>query len=467
MNKTVIPNLFLFFLFNLLLNPNIRSQCLSPNAPTFEIAFHNLLLTAPNKIEFDIELKNISGLNNIALMAFPGSFVINPSFLNGGTPTMFTYISPTFQGLVNNFTNSSYLPATNTFSWAHSPLSPGVVLPTNTWVSLVHVIISNSVFFNSSCFGLCLTPSLTLNTSCGIYNPNTGIGLIGLVPSSPTCLPQTVTVPQVVLNSPIMPASTTANITWNAILGSTTYQVAYKKLTASAWSTITTIGSSINLTGLSASTAYLVKIRNNNAQCNTMNSYGGLSSFTTLGLPCAYPSALTASFLVGNKIKFDWNLISGVNQYNLQYKLSGASSWTSVILTSNTPTYTTPVLPSGTYDYRIRNRCLSTNVFSAYGNVGSISFKKKETVLVEDEVINIFPNPTSDVLNIEITSALASNVHVKLYDLTGRIINQAQAKLNVGINPLAISMAQFPKGYYLIQVVSDEKMIATRKVMRE
>ncbi|MCL0184265.1 T9SS type A sorting domain-containing protein, partial [Klebsiella pneumoniae] len=54
--------------------------------------------------------------------------------------------------------------------------------------------------------------------------------------------------------------------------------------------------------------------------------------------------------------------------------------------------------------------------------------------------VSISPNPTTDILNIDLYAAHAQNTTVKLLDMSGRVIKQIQAKSAVGMNNIQLSM---------------------------
>jgi hypothetical protein len=80
--------------------------------------------------------------------------------------------------------------------------------------------------------------------------------------------------------------------------------------------------------------------------------------------------------------------------------------------------------------------------------------------------VSIYPNPTTDILNIDLYAATAQNTTVKLLDMSGRVIKQIQAKSAVGMNNIKLSMGEITSGVYTIQVYENNTLSHTSKVKK-
>ncbi|MBK9301206.1 MAG: T9SS type A sorting domain-containing protein [Bacteroidetes bacterium] len=80
--------------------------------------------------------------------------------------------------------------------------------------------------------------------------------------------------------------------------------------------------------------------------------------------------------------------------------------------------------------------------------------------------VNIYPNPTRDMLNIDLYTSTELNTTVKVLDMSGRIIKQVQVKSVAGMNNIAISLGEFTSGLYTIQVYENNKLMQTSKVRK-
>jgi predicted extracellular nuclease len=68
-----------------------------------------------------------------------------------------------------------------------------------------------------------------------------------------------------------------------------------------------------------------------------------------------------------------------------------------------------------------------------------------------------YPNPNNGEFTLTIESlADAVNTHIKLYDLTGRLIYDKQLEINTGTNTIPISLNNLEKGTYFLQLTNDQ-----------
>jgi hypothetical protein len=267
---------------------------------------------------------------------------------------------------------------------------------------------------------------------------------------------------------PITVTTSTATVTWNAVPGSTIYYVWYKPVfaPASAWLTPTTAGTSLTLTGLIPNTQYEVKIRNNNAACSQFGAFGSPVNFTTLNAPCGAPTTVSAAVVPTNKLKFDWVTLAGAAQYNIWYKNTTTGVQYTTMINAPATTFTTGVLPAGVYEYKIRNRCNNVTGFTSFGLTQTIGLGNKGADLALTSSINMYPNPTTDILNIELNAVEAANALVKVYDLTGRLMQTVQSNVIVGLNQITVSMNEYAAGVYTVQVFENGQLTQVNRVRK-
>ncbi len=80
--------------------------------------------------------------------------------------------------------------------------------------------------------------------------------------------------------------------------------------------------------------------------------------------------------------------------------------------------------------------------------------------------VNIYPNPTTDVLNIDLYAPVAQNTSVKVLDMSGRVVKQIDAKSQAGANHIQLSLGEIASGVYTVQVYSNNKLSFTSKVRK-
>jgi hypothetical protein len=114
----------------------------------------------------------------------------------------------------------------------------------------------------------------------------------------------------------------------------------------------------------------------------------------------------------------------------------------SVLVNSNSFTITVPALST------------TAVLFPSEGIVGIA--EKKNIV----EKIEIFPNPATDKLYINLSSNVAEPIKITIYDQGGRKIQSSQCYYN-GISPIAVNTSSVPEGFYLLSVKSGNLVSTT------
>ncbi|MBK7039281.1 MAG: tandem-95 repeat protein [Bacteroidetes bacterium] len=81
---------------------------------------------------------------------------------------------------------------------------------------------------------------------------------------------------------------------------------------------------------------------------------------------------------------------------------------------------------------------------------------KSVLIRCEEEALTVFPNPTSDMLHVNIKSVEASYYVVNIYDAVGKLVMSTDAELNENeYKQLTFSLAQYSNGFYYVHVISD------------
>ena len=85
---------------------------------------------------------------------------------------------------------------------------------------------------------------------------------------------------------------------------------------------------------------------------------------------------------------------------------------------------------------------------------------------VEEHEINlyakVYPNPTTDMINLSIGNTETSGLSYQLFDYAGRILSNNK----IENEDTSISMLSYPKAIYLLSVTKDNKTIKTFKILK-
>ena len=150
-------------------------------------------------------------------------------------------------------------------------------------------------------------------------------------------------------------SSSTATIHWPAQTGISEYMIQYKPSAGAVWQSANATGTSYGLTGLSDGTSYDVRI---SARCPNAGIYSAFGSTSTFGTPCLTPSGLTVGAVYSSTATLSWTGIGGADRYEIQYRLSGASAWSSAVSMGTGTSYTlTGLQPGSSYEAKVRGYC--------------------------------------------------------------------------------------------------------------
>ncbi|MBF25196.1 MAG: hypothetical protein CMP49_01580, partial [Flavobacteriales bacterium] len=82
---------------------------------------------------------------------------------------------------------------------------------------------------------------------------------------------------------------------------------------------------------------------------------------------------------------------------------------------------------------------------------------------IEEDLLNglvIYPNPASDVLNIEFTSTLNQNVTIEFVNAIGQVISSSNYVVTNGLLDVELGLSEYSKGIYQINLVSDNTVVS-------
>ena len=340
-----------------------------------------------------------------------------------------------------------------------------------------------------------------------------GGGRSGFVSSStPTCA-----VPASLSTSAITTSSATLN--WGAVSGASSYDVRVKAVSSSTWTNFNgRTGTSMNVTGLAASTAYEWQIRTN---CSgSASAYSASVNFTTTS------ASVTWCASRGNNNQFEWidlvqlgsinrtsaretngyintglstNLVRGSSQtitysagfsstaYTEYWKVwidwnrNGTFESTELVVnrtsSSSANLSTSFTVPTSAVlgQTRMRvsmsdaNQTACANPFN-YGEVEDYTVNITATARVDIDGLaantesfeaQIYPNPASNVAHIKLVGAKDNN-QVQIYDMAGRSVYTATINGNEDHN---VNLASFEKGIYIINITSADGVVERKKLV--
>ncbi len=124
------------------------------------------------------------------------------------------------------------------------------------------------------------------------------------------------------------------------------------------------------------------------------------------------------------------------------------------------------VVASGFLDPSQNSNGDAFGLFVALPSGGSLIALPVVTGLEINEVksFNIYPNPVSDQLNIDLEVMDRVDLQMEIFDLTGRKVEERALDLNTGVQSLQVPMAGLQKGSYILRLANEKGAINQRFV---
>ncbi|HPT14775.1 MAG TPA: T9SS type A sorting domain-containing protein [Bacteroidales bacterium] len=277
-----------------------------------------------------------------------------------------------------------------------------------------------------------------------------------------------------------------ASITWINIQGSTGCDLQYRLFGNTGWTTLSGITPGLVLSGLTAGSSYEYRLRSN---CGGVpGEWSPVCWFKTIADGCSNPgepnnilatatainTGTVISGVIGAYGDTDWykfNTTSTQKKINLtlfnlpsSYKMQLVKASGTVLATSSTLEdgtesiiYTKGV--TGTYYikvYGLENHFNQTECYSLQANIYKSTEADPIEETAEESILKLYPNPASNLLNVEFNSTTEGTVTMRLLDMTGRLLKLAETKVAEGENTFTLNLENLPDGMYLFVIVQGE-----------
>ncbi|HQW84824.1 MAG TPA: T9SS type A sorting domain-containing protein, partial [Ferruginibacter sp.] len=81
--------------------------------------------------------------------------------------------------------------------------------------------------------------------------------------------------------------------------------------------------------------------------------------------------------------------------------------------------------------------------------------------------IKINPNPVFNTLNMEMSVLENSNLHIKIYNTSGREVKSFIATVSIGKNNLSTDVSNLPNGTYIMVIINKNERVAETKFVKQ
>jgi hypothetical protein len=287
---------------------------------------------------------------------------------------------------------------------------------------------------------------------------------------------------------------TSATITWPVVAGAAWYEFRYKPSSSSTWisaGTLSGTGTQRVLSGLTSGTQYDFQARTYCAS-GVPNAWSATFQFTTTAaVGCETAPVLTLGTVTNTSAAFTWPAISGAAWFEFRYKASTSSTWISAGTLSGTGTsrLLSGLTANTQYDFQAKTFCPNGSPSSAWsstlqftttgaaaialaeGNVieSSEGQSTKEMAINEASgvAVNVFPNPTHDVVNVQVIIEQANEtLVVRVFDMSGRLVQEAQALTEGGLTTIPLAMGEMMTGMYNVELYQNGALIHRARVQK-
>ena len=267
--------------------------------------------------------------------------------------------------------------------------------------------------------------------------------------------------------------SNSVQLNWDA-MGSpvTSYVLSYRIVGSGTWLNAGVSTNTKTLYGLTSGANYEAIVKSYCAASGTLTAASNTVTFTT-SASCPLTNNITANGVTTTQASLIWADVSSAtsgNKYVLRYRVNPSGSW----INAGCPTYLKTIygLSANTsYDVQVQTVCAggALSAFTDTYTFATPSSKPEdviETTLESATTFAVYPNPTSDVINIDFYATDNQSTMVKVYDLTGRLMKQVSRQSTKGNNSIDVNLGEFANGVYTIQVYENNSLTHTTRVRK-
>lgn len=249
-------------------------------------------------------------------------------------------------------------------------------------------------------------------------------------------------------------------LTWNSISTARRYRIRIN--INGSWVEYLTAGTETFrfLNQLDPNTTYQYQVK---SLCESGSSAWSASDyFTTPADICDIPASTGTSDVTSTEATIYWSAFADDIKYKVKYKPVSGGSWVETIV-NTTQKLASPLLPNTLYKYKVKSKCSGgfTN-WSSNFNFTTSAFTHSPTLRIQadNEPISVFPNPATDILNINFNSDKATSITI--VSSTGKIVQYIDIVNN--LNRIAIN--EFNPGLYLIRIQFEDQSIRMEKFVK-
>lgn len=295
--------------------------------------------------------------------------------------------------------------------------------------------------------------------------------------------------------------TTTATVSWGAVSGALSYNLEYKTAAATTWTTFNSTGTSVNFTGLTAATTYNWRV---STVCSSGSSaVSATQSFTTTSaVTCTDAYESNNSISAAKTIPLNTNIQAIISSSTDRdyFRFNNTSSARNIRVTlSNLPADYDMRLYRGNSQVGISQNGGTTNETIIYNNTlaatrynvyvygyngafvsgacytlraeisGTSFFREAGEELSDEtelsyEALQVYPNPSSGVLNIRLQPEGDLRQTVEVFNNLGQKVESFELEFSKDSPAAVITLNDLSDGLYYVRVF-DGTEVQTRRIL--
>ncbi len=251
-----------------------------------------------------------------------------------------------------------------------------------------------------------------------------------------------------------LPDEVAATVFWNNPLNLNFFDYRARPFGTIEWQNFTFLETALNavdILGLDACTNYEFQIRTN---ClNGETSSFSQSYFFNAICPCPAISNFQVTDTTHNTISIAWDSIAFSKKYEVNFKEKGENNLSRIVVDKNSANLF-GLKACSNYIVQIRGFCLDTEgAFSEQFEVTTKCPSAVTSLPVNVKELAIFPNPFKNKLRLEIDLKTSSDLALKLFDVSGKLLKNNYLKnIPSGKQQLDLNYKGLKKGVYLLSI---------------
>ena len=245
-------------------------------------------------------------------------------------------------------------------------------------------------------------------------------------------------------------------VSWKPILGAVSYKLErktgseeFKQIAAFDNKVIELIEKD-----LKENSAYTYRIKAFGDKTESLESTIITQTLSILATP-----ELIQDLITHETIKLKWKSIPSANKYTLERKAQGETTYSKIFETDNLLEFLDAKLKeNANYSYQLK----ASSAFSEsqYVKIDLKTLAILSNQVEEDYLFKLYPNPTSDKLNISFNQPISGNL--EMLDLTGRIIFEQNLTKQKSIE---LNISKFKRGIYIVVVKTNQEIYSQKVII--